>query len=216
MIKYITFSAKLTCLTGLRIGGSSGVVEIGGIDNPIIRNPLNGEPYIPGSSLKGKIRSLLELDAGKINNKGGPCQCGKCEICLLFGTSAAETSSQGPTRLIFRDCFLTEESRKKLQELREKEGSNFSEIKTEVNIDRWRAKPLSGPRQMERIPAGVAFDFNVHLRLFNEDEPHKDEYIKLIEKGFALLQKDALGGSGSRGYGRVKLVDYTREESEVV
>jgi CRISPR-associated protein Csm3 len=208
MLKYVTVTGTLKCLTGLRIGGSSGIVEIGGLDNPIIRDPLTEEPYIPGSSLKGKIRSLLELDQGKISKNGEPCDCGECDICLLFGTSAATETDQGPTRLIFRDCFLKEKSRDQLKKLQEKEGLNLTEVKTEVNINRWKAKPLSGPRQMERVPAGAEFEFRVDLRLLNEaDQKNKNKYIELLKRGFDLLQQDALGGSGSRGYGRIYLVD---------
>lgn len=53
-------SGILECVTGTRIGGTQEKFEIGGIDNPVIKDPLTDLPYIPGSSLKGKLRHLLE------------------------------------------------------------------------------------------------------------------------------------------------------------
>lgn len=193
----------ITNITGLRIGGTEGIVKIGGIDNPIIRNPMNDEPYIPGSSLKGKMRSLLELEKGKIKDNGKPHNCEEkdCMICKLFGVPANVKSDVGPGRLIFRDCFLTEASRKKFEELREREGWYFSEAKTENSINRWTSKS-QGLRTMERIPAGAEFEFELGIRVFEGDD--FEEIKKWVKDGLKLIQKDALGGCGSRGYGKVR------------
>ncbi|MGD9927943.1 MAG: type III-A CRISPR-associated RAMP protein Csm3, partial [Sphaerochaeta sp.] len=115
-------TGKIVVKTGLHIGAGNDKVEIGGMDNPIIRNPLNREPYIPGSSIKGKMRSLLEWKLGKIDTEskkpGGPCSCGKadCQICRVFGSAnnsrnSASTIEKGPTRLIVRDATLSDEYR---------------------------------------------------------------------------------------------------------
>lgn len=209
---------KLKNLTGLSIGGNEGVIKIGGIDSPIVRNPMTDEPYIPGSSLKGKMRSLLELQWGKIKSDGYPHEYNKekcpsepepCPICLLFGASAKDDSKIGPGRLVFRDCFLTEESREKFKKLREDEGWNFSEAKMEVSINRWTSKS-GGLRTIERIPPGAEFDFELTIRLFEGDDEEKIK--KYIQKGLKLIQKDALGGSGSRGYGKVQFLDLTLDD----
>jgi CRISPR-associated protein Csm3 len=209
LVGFKEITGKIVCLTGTTIGGSGGVVEIGGVDNPMIKDPITKLPYIPGSSLKGKMRSLLELELGKVRDDGEPhsCDAPECPICLLFGTGAKERKAeQGPSRLIFRDCFLTEEGKRKLEELRKDEGFGL-EIKTEVNINRWTGKPLSGPRQVERIPADTSFNFSIVVRNFTGDEELKiqdkslEDYIKI---GLLLLEKDAIGGSGSRGYGQVR------------
>lgn len=209
----------IKCLSGLRVGGSGGIIEIGGVDNPIIRNPINGLPYIPGSSIKGKMRSLLELEKGKIMSNGDPhkhdkniCEKNNCEICILFGSSAGDGSQLGPGRLIFRDCYLTENSRNDLQKMKEREGLNYSEIKTEVNINRWTAKSISGPRQMERVPAGTSFDFELAIRVFENDN---DNLVSYIKEGLKLIQNDALGGCGSRGCGRVKFENLTLDGNPV-
>ena len=56
--KYI-IQGKIKVLTGLHIGGPTTGLNIGGVDNIVIKD-AKGKPYIPGSSLKGKMRSLLE------------------------------------------------------------------------------------------------------------------------------------------------------------
>ncbi|MCL6606415.1 MAG: type III-A CRISPR-associated RAMP protein Csm3 [Paenibacillus sp.] len=207
---------KLKNLTGLRIGGNEGIVKIGGIDSPIVRNPMTDEPYIPGSSLKGKMRSLLELQMGKVVSDGTPhkydeatCYSNSnepCAICLLFGAAAGDNSKIGPGRLVFRDCFLTDESREKFKKLKEDEGWNFSEAKMEVSINRWTSKS-GGLRTIERIPPGAEFDFELIIRLFKDD--NEETILNYIKEGLLWIQKDALGGSGSRGYGKVQFSDLT-------
>jgi CRISPR-associated protein Csm3 len=186
--------------SGLRIGGSKEVVGIGETDNPIIRHPISHRPYVPGSSVKGKIRSLLELKYRPYSQeKGLPCNCGTCFVCKLFGCGDSK-KLQSPSRLVFRDCQPTETTLKVWDE-----AGVDSEVKTEVLID--RTKGLSygriGPRTMERIPAWSTFDFAISVRLFEGDDP-KELYSKISE-GFQLLEKHYLGGSGSRGYGEVEI-----------
>ncbi|MBI4744476.1 MAG: type III-A CRISPR-associated RAMP protein Csm3 [Actinobacteria bacterium] len=215
----IEIDGVIETLSGLRIGGGEGIIEIGGIDSPIIRNPINKQPYIPGSSIKGKMRSLMELQEGKVEkNTGAPhkhhhhsdkckdnckinydCIKDKCPICMLFGASADDKSDIGPGRLIFRDCLLNEESKNQLKNFKINEGWD-SEIKTEVSVNRWNAQS-SGLRKIERVPAGVRFDLKISIRLFDDDD--KNRIISLLKKGIDLIEKDALGGSGSRGYGKV-------------
>ena len=116
-LKIKTLSGKIKVETGLHIGAGNDVIEIGGMDNPIIRNPKTKMPYIPGSSVKGKMRSLMEWKLGKVaQNNGKPCSCGKCEVCRVFGVSAANRSDEeeqagqrGPTRLIVRDAEISYE-----------------------------------------------------------------------------------------------------------
>lgn len=208
---YKIIKGTITCKTGLRIGGTANTIEIGGVDNPIIRNPVNDQPYIPGSSLKGKIRTLLEW---KIPNKLHPeglvhsCKDSNCPICRIFGTTEKEFNG-GPTRAIFRDAVLTQESFKELEEIRQKKGLLYSEIKTENVIDRIKGKTKDGGlRQMERVPAGTKFEFEISYRIFDidGDDGQKDkEYFKYLLHGLWMLTQDCLGGSGSRGYGKVEI-----------
>lgn len=194
----------LRCETGLHIGGEKANIEIGGIDNTIIRNPVDDFPYIPGSSIKGKIRTLLEYKNGKVSEDGKPHSCddSNCPICLIFGPGKTENEKIGPTRAIFRDAFLTEESKKKLMELRQKKGLIYVEEKTENTIDRIKGT-AKNPRTIERVPQGTEFNFEIIYRVFeaNNDEGN----FNYLLEGLKLLQKDALGGSGSRGYGKVSI-----------
>lgn len=187
--------------SGLRIGGSKEGAGIGETDNPIIRHPITHLPYVPGSSIKGKVRALLESRHCPDTQRSGlPCKCGDCLVCQLFGCGESR-SIRSPSRLVFRDCQPTEETQGAWEE-----AGTSSEVKTEVLID--RNKGLSygriGPRTMERIPAGSNFDFAFSLRHFEGDS--LAEYLELVAEGFELLEKHYLGGAGSRGYGEVSLV----------
>jgi len=187
--------------SGLRIGGSKEVAGIGETDNPIIRHPITHLPYVPGSSIKGKIRSLLELrHCPKTQESGLPCTCGQCQVCQLFGCGGTQ-NIQSPSRLVFRDCQPTEETRSVWEE-----AGVSSEVKTEVLIDRNKGLAYGriGPRTMERIPANSDFDFSFSLRVFEGDDVAG--YYEFLAEGFELLAKHYLGGSGSRGYGEVSIV----------
>jgi len=215
---------KIKALTGLHIGGSKTDIAIGDIDNSVIKTS-EGVPYIPGSSLKGKIRSLLEKKdqeeimekqglSGEMKNdkkadtKENPllCQCGKkdCAICVIFGSAADKrTSEAGPTRLIVRDCHLSEETRRKMEN-REDEYKEldliYTESKWENVIDRITSRALH-PRQTERVPQGAKFDFQM---IFNIMEPQDIDKLDHLFLGLSLLEDDYLGGNGSRGYGRIE------------
>lgn len=201
----------LTALTGLHIGGNSVGMAIGGADSVVVRNPLTNDPYIPGSSLRGKMRALLERVRGEENsnnnNEGGFSLSKKDEALAgenpdtslgkLFGV-AAEKSAE-PTRLIVRDALLTEKSRDELLSAPNADMP-MTEVKTEVWID--RITSAANPRQIERVPAGAKFTFELVLTLIEGDD-HK-HFLNLLFEGLRLVQADTLGGSGSRGYGQVK------------
>jgi CRISPR-associated protein Csm3 len=220
IVEYRTIFGTLICETGLRIGGSGESIEIGGMDNPIIRHPVTDEPYVPGSSLKGKIRTLLEYRHGrsykdgqekdiKSRDNGEPCECGDCEICRIFGPHKNTRHKLGPTRAIFRDAKLTDQSRQWLQEAQISKGVFYAEVKTENMIKR-HIGTAEHPRTQERVPADTEFQFEISVRIFKDDDPAKT--MALLEEGLTLLQQDYLGGSGSRGYGKVRL-DYKIETS---
>ena len=196
---------KIKALTGLRIGGTTGGLKIGGVDLNVITD-AKGVPYIPGSSLKGKLRSLIEWKEGvDFDPRSGlhTCKENPCDICKIWGTLGEVESL---TRLIVRDIPLNQE---KFKEIKEKEylPLDWTEVKTEINIDRNRGTVSSqgGLRQVERVPAGAIFSpleiiYNVY------EEGDKDILIKLFE-AMELLEQDYLGGMGSRGYGKVKFQD---------
>ncbi len=212
----IIISGEIHCLSGLHIGGSSQGIEIGGIDNPVIKNVLTGEPYIPGSSFKGKMRSCLEKKYGlrvKTKNNGqkeieeskkvNPCQCGRCLICRIFGSHMNLAHNQGPTRILFRDAFFTDEARTKFNAQKEK-GLPCFEEKMENIINR-NTGTSNNLRTMERVPAGFSFAFEIALQIFDIDD--KATMLELIKEGLKLIEESYLGGSGSRGSGRVSFLN---------
>jgi len=208
--KYIQISGIIHCNTGLRIGGSKDEIEIGGMDNPVIRHPITKHPYIPGSSLKGKLRSLLEYKFGRVKNDGDPCKCGEkdCEVCTLFGPHKNTKHQLGPTRLLCRDAWLTQESLQILEPMLE-EGLQYAEVKTENIINR-KTGASSDMRTQERVPAGVEFDFKLTLRIFEGD--NETEIVNRIGESLRLLEADYLGGSGSRGYGHIEFRDVEKDD----
>lgn len=220
LVKYKKLKGRLKLITGLHIGGSKEEIKIGETDNPVIKHPIDNFPYIPGSSLKGKIRTLLEwFLPGKVDAKGNVhgCTDPKCPVCRLFGTSEKETTA-GPGRALFRDCELDDDSKGELKKLKNEKGLLYVEEKYENVIDRTTgtvSKKGGGPRQMERVPAGMAFNFEMDYRIFDKDGDNgktDEDYFYYIKKGLQLLESDALGGSDSRGYGKIEFEDLKDEQ----
>lgn len=211
----VTVTGHIRLLSGLHIGAGRDAVEIGGVDNPVIKHPHTGEPYIPGSSIKGKLRSLLEWGFGtlrhsdgkpwgaddKNENAGTPDPADP--VLRIFGNALKEWRA-GPSRLMLRDAHLDEAWRDGVLT----NGLLLTEEKTEVLIDRIAGKAHSnvGPRQTERVPAGAAFDFVMTFRVFDTGDGGARDIACLnwVLQGLDLLEQDALGGSGSRGYGRIR------------
>lgn len=202
---------KLLLKSGLHIGTGDSQMHIGGTDNPVVKHPHTGEPYIPGSSIKGKVRALLELKSGLMGKtNGSPLginhlkqlvgdeQDVALKIIQLFGSSGDSSGEGhpmlGPSRASFSDCPLSDESRSEISE----RMYPMTEVKSENTINRIRGT-AEHPRQVERVPAGLRFNFSITLKCFENDD-----LFDLLLTGLKLLEMDALGGSGSRGYGRVQ------------
>ncbi|MFZ4829178.1 MAG: type III-A CRISPR-associated RAMP protein Csm3 [Phototrophicaceae bacterium] len=202
----IFITGEIHAVTGLHIGGSGGSFTIGGNDNPVLKNPLTHEPYIPGSSLKGKMRSLTEKYMGAKMTKHASIRMHTAEtqaeydqspVSHIYGVPAEVDYNALPTRLVVRDVSLTEESRKRLKQA--KTDLPFTEVKTEVSID--RITSAANPRPLERVPAGAVF--GPMSLVYNVYEPEDIERLKVLLDGMALLEDDYLGGSGTRGSGRI-------------
>ncbi len=222
----VVIRGHIKALTGLRIGGTAGT-EIGGMDNPVIRDPITDRPYIPGSSLKGKMRSLLTRALGKPvrtlvkGRNNAPdirihwcepeeyTQDGRpCVLCRTFGTAGER--AQEPVRAIVRDAHLLDEL-----EVKDETGAvqripwgavntelPYTEVKFEAVID--VITSAANPRQMERVPAGALFGVELLLSVYDK---HDRECLRTLLLGMRLLEDDSLGSSGSRGYGRVCFQD---------
>ncbi|MFQ3619257.1 MAG: type III-A CRISPR-associated RAMP protein Csm3 [Cyanobacteriota bacterium] len=250
----------LTLETGLHIGGGGETLDIGGLDKPVIRDPITQNPYIPGSSIKGKLRSILERWLNKpLNRPGGSGTyryesddlvdgyteiangqyvryegASTCPLSRVFGStggtkcwvatplvesealerrdSSPKTIDEvehlpvkgrnAPARLIVRDCHLTENSVKRLESI--DTGLNKTEWKFENGMDRITA--AANPRQLERVPAGAEFVFEMIYTVENPEQALED--LRNLAIAIAILEDDALGGHGSRGYGKVRFHNF--------
>lgn len=208
LLKKIEITGTITLLTGLHIGGTNSSMSIGGIDKGVIRNPLTNQPFIPGSSLKGKMRSLLQVANGQFKELEKPMGGVKYVASEdgvdseLFG-NATGNSKQKPSRLIVRDCELSQEKEANemshAEWLLSKTDIPYTEGKTEVVID--RITSAANPRQIERVPAGAKFKLNMVLNVWQDET--EATLIANLFKSLKLLKDDYLGGSGSRGYGQI-------------
>lgn len=217
----IFLTGDIKVVTGLHIGRNSEDLDIGGVDNPVIRDVITKEPYIPGSSLRGKMRGLLDRHFNlHLRSMGGiqihgcqrPEHYKKCNVCQVFGVAPIGDLRREtmPTRLIVRDTFLTENSR---QELKQAETDGlFTEVKWEVTIDRITA--AANPRPNERVPAGATFGpFQLIYGIYTQNTPNQTQIEKELQRfntvliGMELLKDDYLGGSGGRGSGQIAFQD---------
>jgi CRISPR-associated protein Csm3 len=214
LIKICEYKGTIILKSGLHIGSGNMEMHIGGTDSPVIMHPHTREPYIPGSSIKGKTRSLLELESGYMGlTKGAPLSPraldkasdssmkAKGEAIVTFfgagGSELDEENSFGPTRVSFADCYLNSTWKDKAKTNR----WPLTEVKSENSIDRVKGV-AQHPRFIERVPEGTVFDFTVNFKVLHEGE--EAQFENLLFKGLKLIEMDALGGSGSRGYGRVQ------------
>ena len=198
----LQISAVLRLETGLHIGAATDFAPIGGVDLSFIRDPLSKQPIIPGSSLKGKLRSLLvrRYAKGYVLPK---IEEDPEEIQRLFGAGARRGYDAKISRLQFIDLKMTSDSFRRFSNL--DLDTYIGEVKFENTID--RVTCVANPRQIERVPAGAEFDFRL---IYNVENPEQmNDNMKILADGLELLQPDYLGGSGSRGYGRVSFRNFT-------
>lgn len=216
----IIMRGAMICETGLHIGAAGNNLDIGGLDAPVVRDPITREPYVPGSSLKGKLRSLLERRLGlPFERYGGmgvyrhECTDRACPVCRVFGATGGREGSDKniPGRLIVRDMKMTGESRALLAEI--ETDLQYTEWKFENSLDRVTA--AANPRQLERVPRGTEFEFELVYTVEAENsEEIKIDLTNLLQ-ALRLVEDDALGGHGSRGYGKV-LFNFTAFEGRKV
>jgi CRISPR-associated protein Csm3 len=220
LIGKLILDGEMLCETGLHIGAGKGSLDIGGADNPVVKDAF-GRPYVPGSSLRGRLRSLLEQSSGlvapadlvylsrrrgqevRIHQSDDPAD----EICLLFGRNPGrvervqgeplESSAASPARLTVYDAPLELDSI--TVQMRENLDDELTEVKSENAIDRITCQ--ANPRTLERVPAGAKFRVRLVLDVLCQED--RELLVRLIE-GLRLLEDDTLGGGGSRGSGRVK------------
>lgn len=215
LLKSNHLKGQIEVLTGLHIGAGKDAIEIGGIDSPVVKHPHTDFPYIPGSSLKGKLRCLMEWTSGRVDAQGktweggeeqDPAKLALDPVLRIFGTTHKQWIA-GPTRLMVRDAFLNTQW---LDDIIDR-GLPLTEEKFENNIDRIQGKAGQGIRKTERVPAGALFDMEMIYRVFDDGDNGKtdEENLHHLYRVMRLLEQDALGGSGSRGYGRIRFIKLT-------
>jgi len=212
LTKIQKLTGQIELLSGLHIGSGNTEIHIGGTDNPVIKNPITQQPYIPGSSIKGKMRSLLEWQLGVVSQTDGhPLsfkhlknldsklqEPAKALIKLFGGAPDGDIAPEllaeiGPSRLAFWDCSLVAEW---VEEM-DKKNLLLTEVKMENTIDRIKGT-AEHPRNTERVPATAKFDFNLTIRVHDGED-----LTETLLTGLKLLELTGLGGSGSRGYGKI-------------
>ncbi|CDE69453.1 cRISPR-associated RAMP protein Csm3 family [Clostridium sp. CAG:277] len=194
MLAKIEISGTLEVVTGMHIGGSSAFSAIGAVDSPVVKDTRTNQPMIPGSSLKGKMRSLLakRYNEFKAEKPDDDAEC----LTDLFGS--AKKGQVKTSRLLFTDMFL-----ENMDELKRAGLTGATEVKFENSIS--RATAVANPRQIERVVRGAVFPLQLIYEVEDEEKMIFD--FKILKEGFELLEYDYLGGNGSRGYGRVKIAD---------
>jgi len=213
LLGHVTISGEIEAVTGLHIGGTADAIDKGGIDHPVIKNPVTNEPYIPGSSLRGRMRSLLEKKGGKplsemasgiwmeiYKNDSDVDKARNSEVCRVFGN--AHTGL--PSVLLVRDALYTEDTKLKYIE----SNLPITEAKIEIAVDRITAHAL--PRTIERVPAGARFAFSMVYRV--QQDENRPDAISNVEKDLGNIlwaleeieSHDGLGGNTARGHGQVK------------
>ena len=194
MLAKIEISGTLEVVTGMHIGGSSAFSAIGAVDSPVVKDTRTNQPMIPGSSLKGKMRSLLakRYNEFKAEKPDDDAEC----LTDLFGS--AKKGQVKTSRLLFTDMFL-----ENMDELKRAGLTGATEVKFENSIS--RATAVANPRQIERVVRGAVFPLQLIYEVEDEEKMIFD--FKIVKEGFELLEYDYLGGNGSRGYGRVKIAD---------
>ncbi len=220
LIGKLILEGELCCESGLHIGAGKGSLEIGGADNPVVKDS-HGRPYVPGSTLRGRMRALLEQATGAAipselvyisKRKGQEVRIHQSdrpddEICLLFGRNPGRMEKVGggdldgsvatPARLSVFDAPLVIESI--TPQMRESLDDELTEVKSENAIDRITSQ--ANPRTLERVPAGARFKVRMVLDVLCQEDA---VLASLLVQGLRLLEDDTLGGGGSRGSGRVR------------
>ena len=194
MYAKIQITVILEVVTGMHIGGSSAFAAIGAVDSPVIKDSRENLPMIPGSSLKGKMRTLLakeynETVAAKPDDDNE-------RIVRLFGS--AKKGNIKRSRIQIADMVMAN-----ADEFRKRGSQSLTEIKFENTINRLTA--VANPRQIERVIRGSEFDLDMIYEVEKESEIVED--LSMLAEGMKLLQYDYLGGHGSRGYGKVRFKD---------
>lgn len=202
----LIIKANIKLLTGMHIGASNDFSPIGAVDSVVVKDPLTGKPIIPGSSIKGKLRTMM----AKLMSDGiflPNHENDKEEVKRLFGSSVKDNIVEA--KLQFYDMFL-----KNAEELEKRNlDLGYTEIKFENTINRVTA--AANPRQLERVPAGAIFGFKL---IYNADNSGNENIIKdfkLISNAIKALQLDYIGGSGTRGYGKISFENFTLEKANL-
>lgn len=195
--KRIIISGTLEALTPLHIGSGKPEVEIGGVEMPVLTDPKD-QPYIPGSSLKGRVRAETESIARKkglevckppqVDNMCGSTKDSidkLCVCCRIFGTAGRRISFASKVK--FRDAYPLDRVKALLE-------------RTGIAIDRETGTVARGALyNIQAVPAGTKFGLEIVGENLSDDE------LKLLKSALKSVEDSALGGSSTRGFGKIKI-----------
>lgn len=198
MYAKIQITGIIEVVTGMHIGGSSAFAAIGAVDSPVIKDARENIPMIPGSSLKGKMRTLLAKEFNE--NMAAKPDDDNEKLTRLFGT--AKKGNVKRSRIQIADMIMTN-----TEEFRQRGVQSLTEIKFENTIN--RITSVANPRQIERVIRGSEFELDMVYEVWEQENPEIIEDMKTLAEGMKLLEYDYLGGNGSRGYGKIKFRDLT-------
>jgi CRISPR-associated protein Csm3 len=203
--EHYVITGTIELKSGTRIGGSDDLLQIGGTDLTCIKDPVTGRPYLPGSSLKGRMRSELERYHERFGrNPNEPCGCAtpECPVCRLFGPHKNTNHQLGPSRLLIRDAPLLE-------------GGQL-EHKTEAIIQR-QSNTAQHPRTVERVAPGSRFALEIGVQVFDLDDgfeydDHDGKRVRgaealreVVYMALDLVEQTGIGSGTSKGYGAVEI-----------
>ena len=205
--KYLVLEGTMTLKSGLHIGGNTDETKVGGCDNPIIKNKLTGEPYIPGSSLKGVMRSIEEsrpANKAKVSN-GKPCGCGDgtCMICKLFGAHMNTRTKAGLPRLVVCDMYLNSDFKEQVCLEYGETMMSLIDTKTSTMIDiNTNAAANGSLRNMEIVSAGTVFDCKFIIKVLDTDD--ESQLLKEVKFILNRIELQGLGSKTTSGCGQVQ------------
>jgi len=193
-------SGIITLRSGTRIGGADDELTIGGVDLTCIKDPASQRPYLPGSSLKGRMRAQLERHLGKLDGRE-PCGCAKkdCPVCRIFGPHKKTKHDLGPTRIIVRDASMCDDSTPVL------------ETKVE-SLNKRDTGAAEHPRSIERVATGTRFQLEIGLQVYDRDKDFRygdktgnEALLEAVNHALQLVERTGLGAGTSKGYGQVEI-----------
>lgn len=191
----LLIEACLTTVSSLYIGAGADREAGGSRDLPVLRNALDDMPIVPGSSLRGRMVTLLKAHCpDAIAGEETAAQA----LAILFGTPGKRSA------LSFWDC-------------QPEVPWAYEHRAAGLALTHWRSEQAPMPdkrlvfRRRELISAGVRFRFRLTLLAAQAENAGLPTQAALdrVRQGLLLMEQHGIGGATVRGFGRVAFSDVT-------